>query len=78
MERYDHGSDIYGNNPSGGPATYSGVVHDKPYIGDNIHPIQAEDIVRANRLMYAASALTLTLAILFRAICLGVALFGSV
>ena len=51
---------------------------DKPYIGDDTRPIQDEDIVRANRLMIAASVLTLLLAICFRALCLGVVYYGTI
>ena len=35
----------------------------KPYIGDDSRPVEAEDIVRANRLMYAAEWLGLVLAL---------------
>lgn len=40
-----------------GNASYFGTVHEKPYIGDAIRPIELEDIRRANRLLYAASIL---------------------
>jgi adenosylcobinamide-phosphate synthase len=30
---------------------------EKPYIGDDLRPIQAEDILRTNRLMYLGSLL---------------------
>lgn len=60
-----------------GPAVYHGTVHNKPYIGDDTRPIQDEDILYANRLMYGASVLTLLSAILFRVICLGVVYFGT-
>ena len=39
-----------------GNAWYGGVLHEKPYIGDDIRPIEPEDIRKACRLMYAASA----------------------
>jgi adenosylcobinamide-phosphate synthase len=55
-----------------GPANYSGTLYDKPYIGDDTRPIMNEDIVSANRLMYFTSLLTLMLAVLFRAVLLGV------
>ena len=42
-----------------GDAYYFGVLHKKPTIGDEIRPVEAEVIVRANRLMYTASALAL-------------------
>ena len=42
-----------------GDAWYFGELHKKPYIGDDIRPIENEDIRRANRLMYAASIIVL-------------------
>ena len=60
-----------------GPATYGGVIHEKPFIGDDLRPIRDADIVDANQLMYASSALALVLAILFRAVCLGVVLLAT-
>ena len=42
-----------------GPAVYFGEVYDKPYIGDPDRPVEAEDIPRTNRIMYAASILGL-------------------
>lgn len=38
-----------------GPAAYFGKVVEKPTIGDNDHPVEPLDIVRANRLMYATA-----------------------
>lgn len=61
-----------------GPISYFGKMRDKPYIGDNMRLIRADDIASANRLMYAASVLTLIIALLFRTICLGVVLYGTV
>ncbi len=49
-----------------GDAQYFGVVHKKPYIGDDLRPIEAEDIRRSHRLLYATSALMFALAILGR------------
>lgn len=40
-----------------GNAYYFGKLYEKPYIGDDIRPIEAEDIKRANRLLYVASLL---------------------
>jgi adenosylcobinamide-phosphate synthase len=54
-----------------GPASYMGVAHDKPYIGDDTRPIRDDDIISANRLMAAASVLALALAVLFRILCWG-------
>lgn len=42
-----------------GDAWYFGVLHKKPAIGDEIRPIEAEDIRRAGRLMYGAAVLAL-------------------
>lgn len=38
-----------------GDAYYFGVLHKKKTIGDAIRPIEIDDIVRANRLLYAAA-----------------------
>ncbi len=40
-----------------GDAWYFGVKHEKPTIGDALRPVEMEDIVRVNRLMYATSIL---------------------
>lgn len=40
-----------------GDASYHGVLHKKPFIGDPLRPITAEDIPLANRLMYATTGL---------------------
>ena len=45
----------------GGPAAYFGQVHDKPTIGDPLRETEPEDILRANRMLYAASLLCLIL-----------------
>ena len=42
-----------------GDAWYFGELHKKEFIGDDIRPIENEDIRRANRLMYAASTIIL-------------------
>lgn len=44
-----------------GPAWYFGEKHEKPTIGDDVRPIEAEDIVRANRLLYTASAVSMVI-----------------
>ncbi len=41
----------------GGDAHYGGILVRKPYIGDDIRSVEAEDIKRAIRLMFAAEAL---------------------
>jgi adenosylcobinamide-phosphate synthase len=46
-----------------GPASYFGVLHDKPTIGDATRPIEPGDIVRANRLLTATSIASLLLCI---------------
>ena len=43
----------------GGGNWYFGEYVEKPTIGDDMRPVEAADIVRANRLMYAASVLAL-------------------
>ena len=40
-----------------GDAWYFGKKHEKPTIGDPIRPVEIADIARANRLLYAESAL---------------------
>lgn len=47
-----------------GPTSYFGVVHDKPYIGDDLRPIEPEDIVRSTRLLSATSLAALALCML--------------
>lgn len=39
-----------------GDAYYFGQLYKKPFIGDDIRPVEAEDIKRANKIMYAAAA----------------------
>lgn len=51
-----------------GPASYFGVMHEKPFIGDALRPIETEDIARANRLMYAGSFLGLMIFSALRAL----------
>ena len=53
-----------------GPASYSGAPVDKPYIGDDVRPIQSRDIADANLLMYTTSALMLIMTVIFRAMLL--------
>ncbi len=49
-----------------GPAYYFGEYYDKPTIGDPLRPITPQDIVRANRMMYAESLLALALGLAVR------------
>lgn len=39
-----------------GPASYFGRLHQKPWIGDNDRPVEAEDISRSVRLMWIAGS----------------------
>jgi adenosylcobinamide-phosphate synthase len=56
----------------GGPAFYAGRLEDKPAIGDALRPsgIEAEDIVRANRLLYAAAFLMFVIVMGVRLCCM--------
>ena len=54
-----------------GDAWYFGELHRKPYIGDDLRPIENEDIRRANRLMYLTSVLTLIFFAGLRAVIFG-------
>lgn len=49
-----------------GDAWYFGELHKKETIGDDIRPVEAEDIRRANRLMYSTGAMMLFLSLIFR------------
>ncbi len=49
-----------------GDACYFGKLHKKEYIGDDTRGVEAEDIVRANRLMYTASAVSLAALLLLK------------
>ncbi len=42
-----------------GDAYYFGELHKKPFIGDDIRPIEIEDIARINRMMMTAAVLAL-------------------
>lgn len=42
-----------------GPAYYFGQYYDKPTIGDALRPVQPQDILRADRMLYAAAFLAL-------------------
>ncbi len=44
-----------------GDAWYFGVLHKKPFIGDDKRPVEAEDIKRANRLMLGAAGVMVSL-----------------
>ena len=49
-----------------GNAYYFGQLYKKPYIGDDIRPIEAEDIRRSHKLLYVTAVLMLFLAIIGR------------
>lgn len=51
-----------------GPASYFGVLHDKPTIGDATRPIEPGDILRANRLLTATSIAALLLCVALGAV----------
>ncbi|MGL4370402.1 MAG: adenosylcobinamide-phosphate synthase CbiB [Spirochaetota bacterium] len=64
-DRYHHSSPNSGHPESaaagalgirlGGPVSYFGVLHNKPYIGESPRDLEPDDIVRAVRLLHAAS-----------------------
>ncbi|MBQ8687650.1 MAG: cobalamin biosynthesis protein CobD [Ruminococcus sp.] len=54
-----------------GDAYYFGELHKKDYIGDDIRPIEKEDILRSNRLMYCTSVLILLVSAAFRVVVIG-------
>ena len=49
-----------------GPAYYFGEYYDKPTIGDPLRPVEAQDILRADRMMYVESVLALALGLAVR------------
>ena len=49
-----------------GPAYYFGEYYPKPTIGDALRPIEPQDILRADCMMYAASILALVLGLVIR------------
>ena len=49
-----------------GTAYYFGEYYPKPTIGDALRPIEPQDILRADRMMYAASVLALVLGLVIR------------
>lgn len=54
-----------------GDAWYSGVLHKKPVIGDAVREVEAEDIVRAGRLLYVTSGIVFAVGILMLAVLAG-------
>lgn len=51
-----------------GNAYYFGKLYEKPYIGDDIRPIEAEDIHRSHKLLYVTAALMLFLSLIARGV----------
>ena len=51
-----------------GDATYFGVVHKKPYIGDKKREIENEDIKRANDIMYTMTIICLVVGLVIRSV----------
>ena len=49
-----------------GPISYGGIRRMKPYLGDDLRPLETEDIRRANRLMYGTSLLAAAVFMLLR------------
>ncbi len=54
-----------------GDAWYFGELYKKDYIGDHINEVVPEHIIKADRLMYAASVLTLIAAVVLRIVIMG-------
>ncbi len=52
-----------------GDACYFGKLYKKPYIGDDTRPVEREDIVRVNRMMVAASVLSLAVLTAVKIVC---------
>lgn len=42
----------------GGPSRYKGVLKEKPFLGNDLRPVEKEDIKRAGKLMFTAEGLT--------------------
>ncbi len=55
-----------------GDAWYLGVLHRKPVIGDAVREVEAEDIARANRLLYVTSGIVFLVGILVLAALAGI------
>lgn len=48
-----------------GPAVYEGKLEQKQFLGDDLRPVEKEDIVRINRLLYATAFLCEIICLLF-------------
>ncbi len=51
-----------------GPAYYFGEYHDKPYIGEDIRPVEAYDIKRANNMFVVGALIGMIIAVIIRVI----------
>ncbi len=51
-----------------GPAQYEGRIEDKPFLGDDLRPIELEDIRHSHKLLFAVSLLSFALAVACRAV----------
>ena len=49
-----------------GDAVYGGIVHKKEYIGDDLRPVETEDIHRAQKILLLTSLLALGLTVVIR------------
>lgn len=49
----------------GGPTSYFGSIHNKPYIGDNLKQIEADDIIRSIELLYFSTIILISIYIFF-------------
>lgn len=54
-----------------GNACYFGRLQEKPYLGDDLRPIEAGDIRRCHQLLYVTAALMLLLALIIRGVLYG-------
>ena len=55
----------------GGDAWYFGKLQPKPFIGDDMRPIEPADILRANRLMLAAAVMMMIISLITRFLIIG-------
>ena len=79
-DRYNHASPNSAQTESvmagllnvrlGGDAYYHGVLHKKPYIGDDIREIEKQDIVTSRRILYMTAALGVIVSVVLRLIIL--------
>ncbi len=52
----------------GGPSYYQGLLSDKPYIGDAVHPLDTDRVQEAEHVLFVASVLMVILASTYRMI----------